>query len=391
MAAKSKLRFLKELVHPEHLRVAPLKRLWSQLIGVFFLFSVVGFIVDLVYLKGQMPYAVALVIGAISGLNAVLWVVVLARLSKAFVVPLIVLQFLLPAVNTGIAAGITGAFHLQPVPSDKGIDFAAFGIMFVLIFSYVFLIIYLRGTGMESFRMHNELVQAQEVQQVILPESRLALRGLVVESEYRPAREVGGDFFQMIPHKTDGSLLIVAGDVAGKGLKAGMLVALLVGAIRTAAQYDPDPTAVLSALNRLLMGRSDAQATCLALHIANDGAVTLANAGHIAPYLNGEPLPMEGALPLGMIESAEFSVTHFQLKDGDRLMLMSDGVAEATDHDGQLFGFDQVHQLLRTAKSAAKVAGAAQLFGQEDDISVISITRTAATDSAGPGRARIIP
>jgi serine phosphatase RsbU (regulator of sigma subunit) len=306
-------------------------------------------------------------------------------------VPLIVLQFLLPAVNTGIAAGITGAFHLQPVPSDKGIDFAAFGIMFVLIFSYVFLIIYLRGTGMESFRMHNELVQAQEVQQVILPESRLALRGLVVESEYRPAREVGGDFFQMIPHKTDGSLLIVAGDVAGKGLKAGMLVALLVGAIRTAAQYDPDPTAVLSALNRLLMGRSDAQATCLALHIANDGAVTLANAGHIAPYLNGEPLPMEGALPLGMIESAEFSVTHFQLKDGDRLMLMSDGVAEATDHDGQLFGFDQVHQLLRTAKSAAKVAGAAQLFGQEDDISVISITRTAATDSAGPGRARIIP
>jgi hypothetical protein len=391
MAAKSKLRFLKELVHPEHLRVAPLKRLWSQLIGVFFLFSVVGFIVDLVYLKGQMPYAVALVIGAISGLNAVLWVVVLARLSKAFVVPLIVLQFLLPAVNTGIAAGITGAFHLQPVPSDKGIDFAAFGIMFVLIFSYVFLIIYLRGTGMESFRMHNELVQAQEVQQVILPESRLALRGLVVESEYRPAREVGGDFFQMIPHKTDGSLLIVAGDVAGKGLKAGMLVALLVGAIRTAAQYDPDPTAVLSALNRLLMGRSDAQATCLALHIANDGAVTLANAGHIAPYLNGEPLPMEGALPLGMIESAEFSVTHFQLKDGDRLMLMSDGVAEATDHDGQLFGFDQVHQLLRTAKSAAEVAGAAQLFGQEDDISVISITRTAATDSAGPGRARIIP
>jgi hypothetical protein len=389
MAAKSKLRFLKELVHPEHLRVAPLKRLWSQLIGVFFLFSVVGFIVDLVYLKGQMPYAVALVIGAISGLNAVLWVVVLARLSKAFVVPLIVLQFLLPAVNTGIAAGITGAFHLQPVPSDKGIDFAAFGIMFVLIFSYVFLIIYLRGTGMESFRMHNELVQAQEVQQVILPESRLALRGLVVESEYRPAREVG--FFQMIPHKTDGSLLIVAGDVAGKGLKAGMLVALLVGAIRTAAQYDPDPTAVLSALNRLLMGRSDAQATCLALHIANDGAVTLANAGHIAPYLNGEPLPMEGALPLGMIESAEFSVTHFQLKDGDRLMLMSDGVAEATDHDGQLFGFDQVHQLLRTAKSAAEVAGAAQLFGQEDDISVISITRTAATDSAGPGRARIIP
>ena len=55
----------------------------------------------------------------------------------------------------------------------------------------------------------------------------------MIESEYRPAREVGGDFFQIIPHKTDGSVLIVAGDVTGKGLKAGMLVALLVGAIRS--------------------------------------------------------------------------------------------------------------------------------------------------------------
>jgi hypothetical protein len=377
MAAKGKLWYLKELIQPEHLRVVPLKRLWSQLIGVFFLFSVVGFIVDLVYLKGQMPYAVTLVIAAISGLNAVLWVFVLARLSKALVLPLIVLQFFLPLILTGIGNWLIGAFNLQPVPMDRGIDFAAIGIMSVLIFSYFFFVVYLRGSGMESFRMRNELVQAQEVQQVILPESRLAFPGLVVESEYRPAREVGGDFFQMIPHRTDGSLLIVAGDVAGKGLKAGMLVALLVGAIRTAAQYVPDPTAVLSALNLLLMGRSDAQATCLALRISKDGAVTLANAGHIAPYLNGEPLPMEGALPLGIIESAESSLMHFQLHHGDRLMLMSDGVAEATDNGGQLYGFERVHQLLRTAKSAAEVASAAQTFGQEDDISVISITRTA--------------
>jgi serine phosphatase RsbU (regulator of sigma subunit) len=298
-----------------------------------------------------------------------------------------VLQFFLPLILTGIGNWLIGAFNLQPVPMDRGIDFAAIGIMSVLIFSYFFFVVYLRGSGMESFRMRNELVQAQEVQQVILPESRLAFPGLVVESEYRPAREVGGDFFQMIPHKTDGSLLIVAGDVAGKGLKAGMLVALLVGAIRTAAQYVPNPVAVLSALNLLLIGRSDAQTTCLALRISKDGAVTLANAGHIAPYLNGEPLPMEGSLPLGMIESAEFSVMHFRLHDGDRLTLISDGIAEATDDAGQLFGFERVHQLLRTAKSASEVARAAQTFGQEDDISVISITRTAELGSSGDGRA----
>ena len=82
------------------------------------------------------------------------------------------------------------------------------------------------------------------------------------------------------------------------------------------------------------IGRSDAQATCLALRIASNGAVTLANAGHMAPYLNGEPIAMEGALPLGMIESAEFSLMHFELKPDDKLVLMSDGIAEATDAEG---------------------------------------------------------
>jgi len=228
-----------------------------------------------------------------------------------------------------------------------------------------------------------DVKQAQEVQQVILPEARLVLPGLkglpglTIESEYRPAREVGGDFFQIIPHKSDGSVLIVAGDVTGKGLQAGMLVALLVGAIRSTAELNSDPAFVLSALNRRLMGRNDAQATCLALRIEADGAATLANAGHVAPYLNGEELPMEGALPLGMVDSAEPSVMHFQLAESDRLTLMSDGIAEAMDANGQLFGFERVHELLHTATSATEIAGAAQAFGQEDDISVISVTRIA--------------
>jgi hypothetical protein len=222
-----------------------------------------------------------------------------------------------------------------------------------------------------------DIKQAQEVQQLILPEARTALPGLVVECEYLPALEVGGDFFQIIPHPTDGSLLIVVGDVAGKGLRAGMLVALLVGAIRTAAQYDPDPLAVLKTLNRRLCGRGNAHATCLALRIARDGQAMLASAGHPPPFLNGEPMEMEGALPLGMILGAEFSVLRFRLEQDDKLVLMSDGIAEATDAEGRLFGFEQVHQLLSTGSTAAEVASAAQQFGQEDDISVISVTRTA--------------
>ena len=231
-------------------------------------------------------------------------------------------------------------------------------------------------------QMALDVKQAQEVQQVILPESRTVLPGLVVESEYRPAREVGGDFFQIIPNKSDGSLLIVAGDVTGKGLKAGMLVAVLVGAIRNQAEHSSDPLFLLQALNRRLLGRSDAQATCLALRIAADGEALLANAGHTPPYLNGEPLAMEGALPLGMMDDAEFSVMQFTLAQGDRLVLVSDGVAEATDADRQLFGFDRVQELLQTGKSASEVASAAQRFGQEDDISVITVTRASVPEMA---------
>jgi Stage II sporulation protein E (SpoIIE) len=265
-----------------------------------------------------------------------------------------------------------------------GIRFWTSSIAHLLLFASVALLL-LRRLFLSVRRQRQmalDVKQAQEVQQVILPEARTTLRGLVIESEYRPAREVGGDFFQIVPHKSDGSLLIVAGDVTGKGLKAGMLVALLVGAVRSTAELNADPEFVLNALNRRLLGRGDAQATCLALRIANDGAVTLANAGHMAPYLNGEPMAMEGALPLGMVEGAETSVMRFQLKEDDKLVLMSDGIAEATDAEGQLFGFERIHELLRTAGSAAEVATAAQRFGQEDDISVISVTRTAVCEPA---------
>ncbi len=223
-----------------------------------------------------------------------------------------------------------------------------------------------------------DVKQAQEVQRVILPETVTTLPGLTIENEYRPAREVGGDFNQIIPDSADGSLLIVAGDVAGKGLQAGMLVALLVGAIRSTAELKSDPLFVLQALNRRLLGRGEAHATCLAMRIAADGSVTLANAGHLPPYLNGRPIDMEGALPLGVIDGADFTVTYFQLQENDRLVLASDGIVEAMDEQGRLFGFERVQELLQSRLTAAEVATAAQSFGQQDDISVIAVTRTAA-------------
>jgi hypothetical protein len=239
-----------------------------------------------------------------------------------------------------------------------------------------------RNSQRRQAAMEEDVQQAQQVQQVLIPEQLPQVSGLTIESEYRPAREVGGDFFQILPHASDGSVLIVAGDVTGKGLQAGMLVALIVGAIRTTAQYEPDALAILRSLNQRLWGRGHAHATCLALRIAADGAATLANAGHLPPYLNGKELPMEGAVPLGMAPDAAFTVMTFQLEPGDRLMLLSDGVAEAQDEDGQLFGFERIHALVKGSISATEVATAAQNFGQQDDISVLCVTRSSALKTA---------
>jgi serine phosphatase RsbU (regulator of sigma subunit) len=83
-----------------------------------------------------------------------------------------------------------------------------------------------------------------------------------------------------------------------------------------------------------------------------------------------------------MIKDAEFSLMRFQLKDGDRLVMLSDGIVEATDANGNLLGFERVRELLHRTSSAAEIAGSAQQFGQQDDISVISVTRVAVPEPA---------
>jgi serine phosphatase RsbU (regulator of sigma subunit) len=274
--------------------------------------------------------------------------------------------------------------HIQLIWFPFGISVALIQVADLLIAAFIALLLLRRL--LQSVKRQKEMAldvkQAQEVQQVILPENRIELAGLRIESEYRPAREVGGDFFQIIHHPADDSLLIVAGDVAGKGLKAGMLVALLVGAIRTASETNPEPAAILGALNRRLLGRGDARATCLALRIERDGSAVLANSGHLPPYLNGAPLEIEGSLPLGLVEQFDCSTLEFNMSPGDQLLMMSDGVAEAAGAEGELFGFDRVLELVRTQPAAKRIADIAQAYGQEDDISVISVTRLGVAEPA---------
>jgi len=216
-----------------------------------------------------------------------------------------------------------------------------------------------------------EIQAARNVQQYLIPEHLPPTPGFSIESEYRPAREVGGDFFQVLPQTADGSLLIVVGDVAGKGIEAGMLATLIVGAVRTAASFTSEPERILALLNERLCGRGFV--TCLALHVKQDGNATLVNAGHLPPYLNGKELVVEGALPLGVVAGMQFPASHFRLADGDSMMLMTDGVAEAQDSQGRLFGFERIGDLLGSGANGATLAAAAQAFGQEDDITVLTL------------------
>jgi serine phosphatase RsbU (regulator of sigma subunit) len=217
-----------------------------------------------------------------------------------------------------------------------------------------------------------EVQAARDVQQYLIPARLPTTPGFSIASEYRPAREVGGDFFQVLPHTADGSLLIVIGDVAGKGIEAGMLATLIVGAVRTAASFTSDPARILALLNERLIGRG--LVTCLALHIDQGGRATLVNAGHLPPYLNGKELAVEGALPLGAVCGLHFPALRFTLAAGDSLTLMTDGVAEAQNARGRLFGFDRIAELLRSGADGPALASAAQEFGQEDDITVLTLT-----------------
>ncbi len=230
-------------------------------------------------------------------------------------------------------------------------------------------------------RLEEEIRNARAVQQVLVPETIPAVAGFQVESVYKPAGEVGGDFFQILP-LPEGRLLIAIGDVSGKGIPAAMTVSLLVGTLRTLAHYTESPAEILTFMNRRMLGRSQGGfTTCLIARAERNATVTMANAGHLAPYLNGEELSLENGLPLGLIEDARYVESAIRLGEGDQLTLLTDGVLEARSLSGELFGFDRTAAV--AAASADSIAQAARAFGQQDDITVLTVRRdpTAGTDA----------
>jgi hypothetical protein len=217
-----------------------------------------------------------------------------------------------------------------------------------------------------------EIEAARSVQALLIPTQMPSMKSFMLESAYLPANGVGGDFFQVLPLKDD-SMLIVVGDVSGKGLQAAMNASTLVGALRNELSHDP--ATVLAHLNTVMLGATSGAvagfATCLCARIYPNGQMTIANAGHLSPYRDGREMELIACLPLGIIPDVEYEQTTVKLKHGDRLTFISDGVVEAADPKGELFGFERTQQV--SHEPARYIAQTAQRFGQTDDITVVSL------------------
>lgn len=244
-------------------------------------------------------------------------------------------------------------------------------------------IVYAVHSSFQEHLRHEQLVSlelrnARELQRLLVPDAPFDFPGFRLTSAYRPALQVGGDFYQVIPVQHDAELatMIVIGDVSGKGLAAAMSVSFIVGVIRALAGWNCGPAELLHELNLRIAGRLQGGfATCLAMRVHHDGICAISSAGHPVPYIDGEELDLPGALPLGIDAAMEYEETNFELQPGQVCTLYTDGLPEARKRSGELYGFPRLEKLLGSRPSAEQAAAAAVEFGQNDDISVVILRR----------------
>jgi hypothetical protein len=258
----------------------------------------------------------------------------------------------------------TPYFGEVPIPAlDVGWDEVS---TFALL---VFLVLRTLSLARERARIASEVEAAQTVQQVLLARASDPTPGFSVESVYYPASEVGGDFF-LVSSGPDGSLIAIVGDVSGKGLLAAMRVSMILGVLRR--EDSREPALIMTQLNEALLSQGEMGfTTACCVRLERTGAFSVVNAGHISPYVGGVEIVAEPALPLGLASGQEYTPVTGTLKPGEKLVLMSDGVVEARSAKGELYGFDRLPGLTRMP--AADIAEIAQRFGQEDDITVLTI------------------
>jgi serine phosphatase RsbU (regulator of sigma subunit) len=252
-------------------------------------------------------------------------------------------------------------------------------------------------------RIEQELKIAQIIQQQFLPKTLPDLPSWHVAAFYRPARTVGGDFYDFIP-LPDGRVMFVVGDVTDKGIPAALVMASTHALLRDAAPRLVSPGQVLGHVNDMLCADIPAHmfVTCLALVLDPvSGQVEFANAGHDVPYVRTQDGVKElraRGMPLGLMPGMDYEEKSFQFEPGDCALLHSDGLAEAHAPDREMFGFPRVAQLVGKGPSGEALIDLcltelADFTGseheQEDDITLVSLQRSPSawvSDTAGDRR-----
>jgi hypothetical protein len=363
----------------------PRKNLAIFLIAVFFTFAVIGIIGDVSGMGYQSPLHFAgavLVAGPFAVGYAYAGIALRGRSWRAFI-PLFILQFAVMALLGHLFPDTKRPSQLNTAETARlqtRLNFDVISIAVAISLGYTGFVYVFVHESRRHIRLHtekalldSEMQAARAVQQLILPESKEIFAGFHVDSVYTPAQQVGGDFFQILSDGA-GGILIVIGDVAGKGLPAAMLVSMLVGVVRATAEETHEPSRILRKLHdRLLGSAGEGFSTALAAHIAHNGLVTIANAGHLSPYLDGKEIDLPGALPLGVSAGGDYQSIVFTLQPGSRLTFYTDGVVEARNQAGELFGFDRAQAI--SVSTAAIITKQAVDFGQGDDITVATIER----------------
>jgi len=238
-------------------------------------------------------------------------------------------------------------------------------------------------------RIEQELKVAQLIQQQFLPKTLPDLPTWNLSAFYRPARTVGGDFYDFL-EIPDGRVLVVVGDVTDKGVPAALVMASTHALLRSAAPRLSSPGQILAAVNDLLCVDIPAHmfVTCLVMVLEPEtGRIQFANAGHNLPYLRGADGVTElraTGMPLGLMPGMSYEESSAVMCPGDSLLLHSDGLAEAHDNKREMFGFPRLAEIASRPLSGERLIDACmseleQFTGpdveQEDDITLVVLDR----------------
>jgi phosphoserine phosphatase RsbU/P len=250
-------------------------------------------------------------------------------------------------------------------------------------------------------RLERDLALARELQMRLLPQTLPKLANLELAAKFVPARAIGGDLYDFIPYSLS-RLGIVIGDVSGKGAPAAIYAALVSGILRSHAPIEPGPAEMLRAVNLSLAERRiEAQFVSLIYAVWDDEHRTLqvANSGLPRPihvHAGKNHVIEATGLPLGLFDDANYDEFRFKMKPGDMFVFFSDGILDARNRKGELFGRGRVEKLVLecAGKSADCVvntlfkAAAEHSAGVEsfDDQTVVAIKVKDSAGSASPKR-----